>query len=384
MCVDGSPKNRVLHQQVVQSEFASLIRNPNVNPNRLMQSLDKQPVCVTNDTPAPGLASVVGRYGDFNRYFQSLRNQGRIRPECIAASMMRFVPNNGYICKSPTDATPKAIEADDLDQPCMTPAVVNHVTWVVNQALSCMGALNEPISPEIIYRKINGETGFKFYKAYSGGVGIGQLISDGAARQVLSDRTPIFDVFKKSREPACQPLKQSVLNAERRLETVPGSRAPSASVNAVTQDLVPKNYCNLVSTGQGLAANIMISLMYFAHTRATYAEPKIQKLLNQARIQDLQLRQKFIDLTTLAAYGRRGNLGVSDMATQLEQSMKLASQGSEKVWSDFQRRATMNVTYISQVETNAQSALTRVSKFNEKIGRDFQAQTTADCIEPAK
>jgi hypothetical protein len=389
MCVDGSPKNRVLDQQVKQSEFAGLIKNQNVNPNRLMQSLDKYPACVTEDRPAPGLENTMRRYGDFNRYFQSLRNQGRIRPECIAASMNRSVPNDGYICKGPADQNPKVIDQQDKEQPCLTPDVVNHVTWVVNQALSCMGALNQPINPEIIYRKINGETGFKFYKAYSGGVGIGQLISAGATRQVLSDNTPIYEVFKNSREPACQPLKKSVLDAERRLEAQPGGRGrsisnmPAPKDNAKTQDLSPKNYCNLVSTTQGLAAGMMISLMYFAHTRSQYVENDVRGILGGAGINDLLQQQKFIDLTTLAAYGPRGNNGVGDMLPYLRQSVRLAPGGIDKVWNEFQRLTSQNVGYIKNVETNAKSALTQVQKFNEKTGRNFQASSTADCIEPA-
>lgn len=403
-CFNGSPENMSLHQQVLRSDFASIINNTNMNPNRMMQNLDQIPACVSNvSSVGRGIERPTHVFADLTRYGESIRNQGRIKPECVAAAMSRGAVNPGYLCSSPADTNPRVITGNNnREGPCMSPEIVNHVTWVVNQALACVGAMDQPINPEIVLRKFNNETGFHFYRAYRGGVGMGQLTTS-AARQVLSGNTPVFQRFRESQEPACQPFKRPVLDVERRLEansahrqqrgpaTRSGGRSqagresaqrrPQAAPNPQAGTLEPENWCNLISSSNGLAANTMMSLLYFIHTRANIVESRIRPLLQSAQI-DLAKQQRFIDLATLAAYGREGNNGTLNLVEPLRTALRQSRGNADVAWQRFSEVARGEVTYLQETENKSRELIDRIRPFNRITGRNFEANSTAECIEP--
>ena len=421
MCFNGSPQNLSLHRQVLRSDFLQIINNTNMNPNRMMQNLDQTPACLTNvSAVGRGMERPTHVFGDLTRYGESIRNQGRIKPECIAASMSRGAVNPGYLCSNPADTNPRVITGTrNTEGPCMSPEVVNHVTWVVNQALACLGAMEQPINPEIVLRKFNNETGFHFYRAYSGGVGMGQLTTS-AARQVLSGNTAVFNRFRESQEPACQPFKRPVMDVERRLEANSASqqRGPAQSRTAAPASgnnrqqprrtragaeraesetarrrpqaatppspqasrLEPENWCNLISSTNGLAANTMISLLYFVHTRANIVEPRVRPVLQSAQV-DLAQQQRFIDLATLAAYGREGNNGAMKLVAPLERVLRSSRGNPDAAWRQFSEQARRDVDYLQETENKGNELIGRIRYFNSVSGRNFQADSTAQCIE---
>ncbi|MFN8945190.1 MAG: hypothetical protein ACK5WZ_11290 [Pseudobdellovibrionaceae bacterium] len=369
--------------------------------------MDHTPACLTNrNSAAPGLARIEAQFGDLVRYGETMRNQGRIRTECIAAAMTRSIPQQGFICQSPESKTPKLITPGVTEReiankgPCITPELVDHVTFLTNQALACMGELNQPINPEIVFRKINNESGFHFYKAYGGGVGLGQLTSI-ANRQVLSGTTPIYETFKKNTGPACQIFKRPVMDMERRLEkratqgparttaraVTPSSRANTAGPNSPqAADLERGTWCNLISSSDGLAANAIVSMLYFAHTRANIVNSTVRPVLAENGFSDVRSQQRFIDLVTLGAFGRDGNNAPRMLLEPLRESLKTSNPREEgfedRAYAEFSKGAATRITYLKEIQEKANLFKEQIPVFNGISHRNFSAPSTADCVEP--
>ncbi|MFN7905200.1 MAG: hypothetical protein ACK5P5_08450 [Pseudobdellovibrionaceae bacterium] len=358
--------------------------------------MDHTPACLTNrNSAAPGLARIEAQFGDLVRYGETMRNQGRIRTECIAAALTRTNGTKGFICQSPLDRKPRNITPGKTDSeranrgPCITPELVDHIAFVTNQALACMGELDQPINPEIVFRKINNESGYHFYKAYSGGIGVGQLTSI-AARQVLSGTTPVYQRFKENMSPACLIFKRPVMEMESRLEGASrsnSSRGQTGTATPTMEDLRQSNWCHIISSSNGIAANTMISLLYFAHTRANIVERTIRPVLASNRISDVSSQQRFIDLATLGAFGPDGNQGAMNLVAPLRSILQSAkpsdSEFLDRAYARFSEDAQKHVGYLGDIQKKAEEVIGQIPAFNRISGRNFTAKSTADCVEPA-
>ncbi len=380
-----------------------------------MSSLDQVPACVSNvSSVGRGVGGPARQFVDLANYGARVRYPGRLKPECVATAMTRGIPNRGFLCSNPSDSSPVEIASGrGSDGPCMTQEIVDHVTWVVNQGLTCVGALGEPINPEIILRKMNNETGFHFFRANRGGVGLGQLTSS-ATNQVLFDRTPFYQRFLNSRDPACEPFKRPVSEAAARLgegRPRPGvvrperpplalssrgpqsqrqPQAPRAPIPRAGTDanrsasgrLREENWCSVLSSTNGLAANTMIAMMYFVHTRSNQVVPQLRPIFQNSRVNIVD-QQKMIDLATLAAYGDQGNRAVGTLVAPLRSAIEMNPNDSGAAWENFRNQASRKITYLERIESTDRQLLEQGRVFNGMTGRRFPLNRLSDCTEPA-
>lgn len=232
-----------------------------------------------------------------------------IKKECIEASLQREVVNTGYICYD-QKATP--FQSSGSNTPCLNQQSVDYLHFALNKAVSCLSRTNDPIDPRFILKKINNETAFNFFLAYSQGVGIGQLTSypvrelagwyqkgkfnPGNARYILED-------LAKNEDPECNPFKQI---AEKDLVNNPlkpqGKRTATMNRGA---------YCNFVSPGAGLTRSLVYSLGYYVYLRDQIVKPAVAQ-----RSPGLVREKELINNLTLIAYGPGGTVEMKALIAQ--------------------------------------------------------------------
>lgn len=225
----------------------------------------------------------------------------QIKKECIEASLQREVVNTGYICY---DQKAKAFQSAGSNTPCLNQQSVDYLHFALNKAVACMSQDRDPIDPRFILKKINNETAFNFFLAYSQGVGIGQLTSypvrelagwyqkgkfnPGNARYILEE-------LAKNEDPACDAFKKI---AEKDLQDNPlkpqGKRTATMNRGA---------YCNFVSPGNGLSRSLVYSLGYYVYLRDQIVKPAVAK-----RSVTLTRDKELINNLTLIAYGPGGTV----------------------------------------------------------------------------
>ena len=110
--------------------------------------------------------------GDVQKIGNALYAQPKIKKECIVAALNRKIPANtdAYACAG---KTPKTIDKNQ----CITDRGARYIEFALSQAMSCLSTPESPIDPRTVLKKLNNESGFNFFIASEGGVGIGQLIS---------------------------------------------------------------------------------------------------------------------------------------------------------------------------------------------------------------
>lgn len=60
---------------------------------------------------------------------------------------------------------------------CVTEDMANYTQWSLNKAFACLGTVTDPIDPQVIFKKLNNESTFRFFYAYNGGQGLMQTIT---------------------------------------------------------------------------------------------------------------------------------------------------------------------------------------------------------------
>ncbi|MBO9666208.1 MAG: hypothetical protein J7501_05290 [Bdellovibrio sp.] len=224
-----------------------------------------------------------------------------IRRDCIAASMKRNPGQKGYTCSTDKKTGDQDIEktygqVGGKTQQCITDDMVNYVQFAVNRAIKCLSPEPKkdvpadeqplPVDARVIYQKFNNETGFNYSIAWNGGVGIGQLTTP-AVKELASDvgqGQHILEAVAKSNKMSCVGFKEI---AESDLKNRP-------RIN-------DGNYCDFVSSGDGLARNLMYGIGYYLQMRDGIIVPTLKK-----RAPQLAKNREVVSALTAVSYGAEG------------------------------------------------------------------------------
>lgn len=248
-----------------------------------------------------GICTTCARTGDQENLakainqIQNVIEPKKIKKECIAASMQREVAQDSTTCRG---SKPTHVSKESDRVPCVDDKVLSFIHYAVNEGIRCMSQGRDPIDPRYILQKLNNETGFSFFFAYSGGVGIGQLTSDPVkeltgwkrnGKEIEGNASYILEELMQNNSPACAPFKEIIKNE---MEKPPGS--PGS----------PRNYCTWVKPGDGIGRNLVYSLGYFIYVR-----DKVMKPLLKEKAPNLANNQEVLNALTLAGYGPDGPFG---------------------------------------------------------------------------
>lgn len=271
--------------------------------NRNSLGMAKECVAVAN-TQSTGLS------GDFiNSLEKILSHDARtkqIKKECIEASLQREPGNEGYSCNGDER---KKFENSGRSTPCLNQKTVDFIHFSVNQAINCMSTGRADIDPRFILKKLNNETAFNFYLAYSGGKGIGQLTSDPVdeiagwykgKKFIEGNAFHILEDLMDNTNPSCGPFREIMKGDLKRPPPSPGSA---------------RNYCDWIRPGDGVARNLIYSLGYYVHMRDNVIKPNLE-----SRSKKLAKNSDIVNYLTLAAYGPDGPAGAKSLIRRLRLS----------------------------------------------------------------
>lgn len=221
----------------------------------------------------------------------------KVHPACVKASLKRQVQNKGYTCKN---GKPMPFDNMGDKTPCINEDVFSYINFATNQALECLSPDEMPLDSEFITKKINNETTFKFFLAYSGGVGMGQLTSDpvkevagwsektkkGRVIEHKGQANYLLKELEKSDKASCQVFKKVLAKDFETPPPLPGR---------------PANYCHWLSTGNGLTRNLFYSMAYYRWVRDQIIRPELRKVAPQ-----LEKDRDVLNAFSLVAYGPGG------------------------------------------------------------------------------
>ncbi|KHD87973.1 MAG: hypothetical protein OM95_11590 [Bdellovibrio sp. ArHS] len=253
----------------------------------------------------------------------------KIKRSCIEASLQRDVGNTGYTCNG---TKKEAFENSGASAPCLNQKVVNFLQFALNKAINCMSTGRDPIDSRFILKKINNETAFNFFVAYSGGVGIGQLTSDPVKEiagwkkgKTLHEGNAkhILEGVLNSSNPSCAPFAEILKNEDETAPPLPGS---------------PKNYCTWVSPGEGLARNLIYALGYYVYMRDDVIRPAMEK-----RSPVMAKNNDLLNYFTLVAYGPGGPA----QSLAMLRNFRLSDKSNPE---DVKTKILKNSGYVNQTE----------------------------------
>jgi hypothetical protein len=326
-CHNGDSSKMQLHNQLVQG-MNDFIKNPenkfiSYYYHNYFQRMNTQEIARMNSKLSKSCNNCKSENllpAKINTY-QTLK---KITNACVAKGLERDNNTMGYYCSSERNPktgreVEKAIKIGKPGEkgPCITNEIIDYVSWAVNEAIDCVNTSSGPVDPMVMLKKINNETGFNYYQAYVGGVGISQLTSI-AIKQMNENGKYIFDRILKSQHPSCAPFKP--LLAER----------PNYVNNT--------NYCSFVQYAEGFGRTLIYGLAYFVHSRED-----LMREFNQAlKAYGQQNNQNLKNIGSLAAYGKDG-LGVQAKLVRILKQVK----GNE---AEFIKRAEKEIWYLRNTQ----------------------------------
>ncbi|MEK2645358.1 hypothetical protein [Bdellovibrio sp. BCCA] len=339
LCVnDKSEKKGAQNQDINKSMDAA--RDPLTRAFlRYRNSLAPARVCAASDY-APGIKNDIYNLGAILAQGTKVK---QIKKDCIEASLQREPGNQGYSCDGDTK---KKFENAGASMPCLNQKTVDFLHFAVNQAISCMSTGRVPIDPRIVLKKFNNETAFNFYLAYSGGKGIGQLTSDPVneiagyykgKKFVEGNGFHILESLMDSSNPACTPFKEILREDLKSPPPSPGS---------------PKNYCDWIRPGDGIARNLIYSMGYYVHVRDNIIKPSVER-----RSTKFASNSETLNYLTLAAYGPDGPAGAKALIDRLRLNNNMSA-------AEVKNKIIKANAYVRQTEEKFAEELLPVMKQN--------------------
>lgn len=347
VCVNDPDGTRGVKGQQINTAFHNAT-DPLTKAFTASQSKTACPPTSTPTKTAKDMSAVTG----------ATLNIGKIKAECIQASLQREVGNTGYTCAK---GVPTAFDNAKSSAQCLNKKTADFIQYSVNQAINCMSPPEDPIDPRVILKKINNETGFNFYLGYVGGVGIGQLTSDPVNEiagwwdytQVRDKRTKkivktkskynpgnahsILETLAASNNPACAPFKKIVEKELNDPPPTPGSK---------------KNYCSWVSVGDGVARSLVYGLGYFVYARDHFIKDTLKE-----RAPELAKSKELVNALTLVAYGPGGPA----QAKALIRKLRLNDRSNA---AEALKKVTNDSAYVSQTNDKMKELLANLKKPN--------------------
>lgn len=378
MCYNGSPQNLALYDQFIRSQVQFLNQDKTdqstptqfvdffhlyIIQNKAKQYTPKQQASTTAQAETKINQSIIGRPqiiiheilercgfknstgGLFELKKLKLTaeqiNQAtpfpKIKKACIMASLKRQNSTQGYYCQT-SKSKPTPIGPPGTDGPCISEEMVNYVTWAVNSAIECQSTRENPIDPLMVFKKMNNETGFSFFQASTGGVGIGQLTTS-AIKEVNRTLDDTLSKVRHSKTPSCQPF-QTLLNQKTKPEDA-------------------TKWCSLLHFSEGLGNNLLYSIGYFIHSRDNLMG-RFQRQVDKCGIERADVK----DTGALAAYGPNG----LDIQERLISILKNTCNDPDA----FIKKATKDIQYLKQTNEKSNEVLNLAEYGIKKI---------EDCIE---
>lgn len=96
----------------------------------------------------------------------------KIKEDCVSKSIeYKKAENAEVMCEN------SSTQKGSTRNICVTQNMASYTQWALNKAFQCLGTAIDPIDPQIIFRKLNNESTFRFFYSYNGGQGLMQTIT---------------------------------------------------------------------------------------------------------------------------------------------------------------------------------------------------------------
>lgn len=242
-----------------------------------------------------------------------------IKKECIEASLKRQNSTHAVSCDK---GKLKEIGSANDNGPCISSDMAEFIWWSTNKAIQCLSPAEMPLDSRIIFKKFNNETGFHYFQAGNGGVGLGQLTSI-AVEEMNNNGSSVLDEVRVSTKESCQPFK-ALLNDK--------------------QMSSPINWCEHVNLGENFGRHLMYSIGLFRHMR-DYEKYGARSSLSKKKITNPEIA----NYLTLAMYGPKG-LGARELLNDGRISEKTSFQA-------FQAKIRRHSDYVRQTEDKMEEVM---------------------------
>lgn len=264
-CVSGSEKNMTLATSFWRTQNDSLVLA--WKRDREQKKFSISSYCEA--TPKQKQTAAMSKIGELTRPMI-------MKKACILAALKRQNNTTSYSCES---GRPKGLGQADDSGPCVTEEMADFIWWATNLAVQCVSPAGAPLDTRIIFKKFNNETGFHYFQASPGGVGLGQLTSI-AIEEMNNNGVEILDEVRNSTKAACQPFKK-IMN-DKKLTS-------------------PINWCQHLQLGSDFGRHLIYSMSLFRHMR-DYEKYGAKSALKKKRITNNEIA----NYLTLAMYGPKG------------------------------------------------------------------------------
>ncbi len=205
-----------------------------------------------------------------------------IRRECVIAALSRSVPEvSNHICQTDSGEPTNVGKDNNI---CITRGIIDYTHWGINKTFACLSAASgEKFDARFFFKKLNNESGARFFIGNNNGKGIGQLTSFGSGEMVGPPYggAKILAAVAKSEDPNCAPFKE-ILSKEFQF----GHKTRQCAIGVESGDWEGSDcgkyengvarVCQLVGAGQGFGRNLLFAgtlyLMYKQDVKNLLAE----------------------------------------------------------------------------------------------------------------
>jgi hypothetical protein len=115
---------------------------------------------------------IVAKIQPYIQNLEKLISVPKLKEDCISKSIEYKKAENAEIMCDNSDS-----KRGSTQNICVTQSMANYTQWALNKAFDCLGSTNDPIDPQIIFKKLNNESSFRFFYSYNGGQGLMQTIT---------------------------------------------------------------------------------------------------------------------------------------------------------------------------------------------------------------
>jgi hypothetical protein len=291
---------------------------------------------------------------------------------------------------------------------CVTPKMADYTQWSLNKALECLSTPNDPIDPQVLFKKLNNESTFRFFHSYVGGQGLMQTITcaqdevlglspspycgaqgggpqyRSQARKELAKRmsnnpkkcNDYNSVFNFQKESQYDRLAEQVKdinrsnptgNDYRRMGELEDLKAAYPKYNQRLFNAGQESDCDFVSVQDGVQRSILSGMGLFLNYR-NLAENDLQELVG-TDIKKHPQYKKIRDLTALVYYGPTGPGGAKIDLAKLAPTIKAAlnRKTPEKPMNvaEYEKMLRGSFKYIRAIQASEEAINDKVDE--EKI-----------------
>jgi hypothetical protein len=278
--------------------------------------------------------------------------QKQINRDCIRSAIKR-IPNlkvDHFSCRSDTDARPLSL----MNPPCLTENYLNYVHFTVNQAMKCLGQVDDPVDPQIIFQLMNDESSFSATNHTLYGVGLAHLTTDGGT--TMSPGNPGYDfmlgLMRKNSGaivPECKAF-ENVVRLPLQLDLDGNART-----------------CQYVGIGNGMARSAIEGIGLYLYYRSGMQDSAEEILRNQGidKRKDLDFK-KIRDRVAQVAFSQVGPAGGQEYARKIASYLKTYNKKEGRYWNADEAFAVKNRLglYLRQINKTMDDSLGKDGNHN--------------------